>query len=154
MLEPTGAGDVLLVRLLDFLLNLTSLPRPGLVRTRQTDVVRSVHQLLYFVAELCGRVWGEPGQAEDETVVSAVMPPVEAPLAPVAAQRVQPVPHDGQPGPPVSQDQLHPPGLPGPAPAQVEQQHRHHLGPGDRPDVQRGGGGGEQGGQAAAHVAD
>ena len=97
---------------------------------------------------------GEPGQAEDEAVVGAVMPPVEAALAPVAAQAVQPVPHDGQPSPPVGQDQLHAPGLSGPAAAQVEEQHRDHVRPGDSREVQRGGGGGEEGGQAAAHVAD
>ena len=106
------------------------------------------------MAELGSRVGGEPGQAEDETVVGAVVPPVEAALAPVAAQRVQPVPHDGQPGPPVSQDELHPPALPGSAAAQVEEQHRHHVRPGDRRHVQRGGGGGEQGGEAGAHVTD
>ena len=85
MLEPTGAGDVLLVRLLDFLLNFTLLPRPGLVWAGEADIVRSVHQLLYFVTELGGRVGGQPGQAEDEAVVGAVVPPVEAALAPVAA---------------------------------------------------------------------
>ena len=154
VLEPAGAGDVFLVWLLHLLLHLVLLPRPGLVRAGEPHIVRSVHQLVDAVTELGGRVGGEPGQTQDEAVVGAVMPPVEAALAPVAAQAVQPVPQDGQPRPPVSQDELHPPALPGPAAPQVEEENGHHVVPGHRGHGQGGGGGGEESGQAAAHVAD
>ena len=98
-------------------------------------------------------MWG-PGQAEDEAVVLAVVPPVEAGLAPVAAERVQPVPEDGEARPPVRQDDLHASLLPRPAAAQVEEEDGDDLVPGDGVELHGAAAGGVEGGQAAADIAD
>ena len=79
----------------------------------------------------------DPSQPHDHPVVPAVVPPVDPlpTLAPVVTERVQLVPEDGQARPPVRQHQLHPPLLPRPATAHVEEEDGDQELPGDHVHV-------------------
>ena len=154
MLKPARAGDIFLVSPLHFVFPLLFGVSLDLVRARQSHVLRVVHQLLDQVEELGRCVVRDPVEAEQEPVVLAAVPGVELPLAPVAAERVQPVPQDGQPRPPVRQDHLHAPRLPGPAAPEVEEEDGDDLVPGHVVELQGGGGGGVESGQAIAHIAN
>ena len=81
VLEPAGAGDLQLVRhpppaSLLRLLDLLDSKAPGLGGSRESDILRNIHELLNPAEELPGHVGREPDQTQHHRVVPAVVPPV------------------------------------------------------------------------------